>query len=91
MDWLCPGYSEVLAKQLTLYHGNITAINTIRDIVSIVQTGDLHVAIYDMSHDFLYVSNARGDHESGPLFAYDRTFVRLNTTDLFMEPAPNIG
>lgn len=72
MDWLCPGYSEVLAKQLTFYHGNITATNTIRDIVSIVQTGDLHVAIYDLSRDLLYVANARGDHESGPLFAYDR-------------------
>ena len=72
MDWLCPGYSEVLAKQLIFYHGNVTAINTIQDIVSIVQTGDLHVAIYDMSHDLLYVANARGDQESGPLFAYDR-------------------
>lgn len=72
MDWLCPGYSEVLARQLSHYHGNITALNTIRDIVSIVQTGDLHVAIYDMSHQLLYVANARGDDESGPDFAYDR-------------------
>lgn len=72
MDWLCPGYSEVLAKQLSHYHGNITALNTIRDIVSIVQTGDLHVAIYDMSRDLLYVANARADNESGPTSAYDR-------------------
>lgn len=72
MDWLCPGYSEVLARQLSHYHGNITAFNTIRDIVSIVQTGDLHIAIYDMSHHLLYVANARGSDESGPDFAYDR-------------------
>lgn len=73
MDWLCPGYSEVLAKQLSYYHGNVTAANTIHDIVSIVQTGDLHVAIYDMAHDHLYVANARADSESGPAYAYERS------------------
>ena len=72
MDWLCPGYSEVLAKQLNTYHGNVTAYNTIRDIVSIVQTGDLHIAIYDLSRGLLYVANARADDESGSLYAYDR-------------------
>ena len=72
MDWLCPGYSEVIAKQLLSYHGNVTAYNTIRDIVSIVQTGDLHIAIYDFSHGHLYVANARADDETGPLSAYDR-------------------
>ena len=72
MDWLCPGYSEVLARQLGLHHGNVTALNTIRDIVSIVQTGDLHVAVYDLSRELLYVANARGDSEQGPTYAYDR-------------------
>ena len=56
MDWLCPAYNEVLARQLTAYHGNITAENTIHNIVSIVQTGDLHVAVYDLpnSESFRY-------------------------------------
>ena len=72
MDWLCPGYSQVLAKQLTTYHGNVTAENTIHNIVSIVQTGDLHVAVYDLPNELLYVANAKADSESGPLHAYDR-------------------
>ena len=72
MDWLCPGYSEVLARQLTSYHGNITAENTIHNIVSIVQTGDLHVAVYDLPNEILYVSTARANNESGPLYAYER-------------------
>ena len=67
----------MLAKQLNLYHGNVTADNTIRDIVSIVQTGDLHVAVYDLSRDLLYVANARGDSEQGPTYAYDR-YTRVN-------------
>ena len=82
MDWLCPGYSEVLAKQLDLYHGNVTALNTIRDIVSIVQTGDLHVAVYDLSHELLYVANARGDSEQGPVYAYDR-YCRTNSLSVY--------
>ena len=40
MDWLCPGYSKVLAQQLTKHHGDITPENTIRDITAITQTGE---------------------------------------------------
>jgi hypothetical protein len=50
MDWLCPGFNSVLGAQLTKYHGNITAANTIRDVTAITQTGDLHIAIYDVSY-----------------------------------------
>ena len=72
MDWLCPGYSKVLAKQLGSYHGNITAANTIHFVVPIVQTGDLHIAVYDLPNEVLYVANARADTETGPDMAYDR-------------------
>ena len=72
MDWLCPGYNQVLAKQLTALHGNLTAENTIRNVVSIVQTGDLHIAIYDLPNEVLYVANAKADYETGPPMAYDR-------------------
>jgi hypothetical protein len=72
MDWLCPGYSQVLGEQLLKFHGNITASITIKEIVPIVQTGDLHIAIYDFSRNFVFVANARGDGESGLPMAYDR-------------------
>ena len=72
MDWLCPGYSEVLAKTLNTYHGNLTAQLTVSHIVPIVQTGDLHIAVYDHHNQTLYVANARGDKETGPDMAYDR-------------------
>ena len=41
-------------------------------LVSIVQTGDLHIAVYDLPNEILFVSNAGADSESGPLHAYDR-------------------
>lgn len=73
MDWLCPAYSSVLARQIDHYHGNLTAYNTIRDIVSIVQTGDLHVAVYDLARMAMFVATARGEGEGGPPMAYDRS------------------
>ena len=72
MDWWIPGFNEALAKQLAIYHGNITAENTIHNIVSIVQTGSLQVAVYDLPNELLYVANARGEGETGPIDAYDR-------------------
>ena len=72
MDWLCPGYSTVLAKQLQKYHGNLTADLVIHDIIPIIQSGDLHIAVYDLELEVMYVSNARGDQETGPDMAYDR-------------------
>jgi hypothetical protein len=46
MDWLCPGYSQVLGTQLQKFHGNITAENSIRYITAITQTGDLRICLY---------------------------------------------
>jgi len=72
MDWLCPGYSSVLAKQLENYHGQLTPDVTIHDILPVVQSGDLHIAVYDLQNELMYVSNARADKETGPDMAYDR-------------------
>lgn len=73
MDWLCPGYSEVLARQINSFHGRLTADVIIREVVSIEQSGSLHIAVYDMTKDFVYIATARGSGESGPLDAYDRS------------------
>ncbi|XP_070541872.1 protein dcd1A-like [Ptychodera flava] len=90
MDWLDPGYSSVLGRQLQKYHGNITAENTIRDIVSIVQTGDLHIAVYDLTKNIMYVANARKDNAGGPKNAYDRPFIRVDAKKLFDEHKPTV-
>ncbi|XP_077989372.1 protein dcd1A-like [Glandiceps talaboti] len=90
MDWIHPDYSSVLGRQLQKYHGNITAENTIRDIVSIVQTGDLHIAVYDLTSNVMYVANAKKDHAAGPKNAYDRPFIRLDMKKLFDEEKPNL-
>ena len=75
--------------QLDKHHGNISAVNTIQDIVPIVQTGDLHIAIYDLAKMFMHVSVARRDGMTGPPMAYDRSFIELDMAALFAEPPPN--
>jgi len=88
MDWLCPGYDLALANQIHKYYGNITAEVSIRYITPIVQTGNLHVAVYDYPTMTMFVSFAAGTNETGPLYAYDRQFTALNMNALFDEPAP---
>ncbi|CAK8694659.1 unnamed protein product [Clavelina lepadiformis] len=88
MDWLCPGYNVVLAQQLQKYHGKLTAEIAIRDVVSIIQSGSTHIAIYDLTHDLMYVSFSKSDSESGPKAAYDRQFIQLDTDALFAVSSP---
>lgn len=39
--------------------GNITVENTISDIIARTQTGDLHVAVYDLTDLVMYASLAK--------------------------------
>jgi len=89
MDWLCPSYTSVLGRQLQHYHGNITAENTIYNITAIVQTGDLHAAIYNLRDLSLHVANARADGEHGPRMAYDRQFSRIDMAAMFKVAQPS--
>jgi len=89
MDWLCPTFTSVLHTQLEKHYGNISAASTIRDIVPIVQTGDLHVAIYDLPNMRMHVSTAKRDDASGTVKrAFDRPFIELNMTAICAEAPP---
>ncbi|KAH3769045.1 hypothetical protein DPMN_170292 [Dreissena polymorpha] len=79
MDWLCPGFNQVLARQIQANHGALTPDVIIRDVVSIEQSGSLHIAVYDLANGFVYIANARSSQE---------TFIRLNTTELFAVSPP---
>lgn len=89
MDWDCPSYNQALAERINFYYGNITAENTIYGITSIVQTGDVHIGIYDLTDNIMYVSFAAAVNQTGPPMAYDRQFTQLPLKTLFAEPAPS--
>jgi isopenicillin-N N-acyltransferase like protein len=90
MDWLCPGYTSVLGAQLQKYHGSIEESVVIKNILPTVQTGNLHIAVYDLTDSLMHVSFARSSKadQSEPENAYARQFTRLHMKDIFAEPAP---
>jgi len=90
MDWICPGYATVLAAQLNKYKGNFTAADAIRDVMSVTQTGDLHVYVADLPNDVFYFSIAAARGIPGPLKAYERPFTRLDLKSLWAELPPTV-
>lgn len=90
MDWNCPFYQHALWQQLQLYHGSLTPELSVYNVTSTVQTGDLHLAVYDLTDMVLYVGNhAPDDVPDGPQKAYDRPFFALNMTAMFGKPYGN--
>ena len=92
MDWLCPNYDTVLAQQLNKYHGSISEVNTIANILPTVQTGDLHAVVYDLTDSLMHVSFCRraSADPSEPQYAYERQFTRLDMKDVFAQAPPQV-
>lgn len=92
MDWLCPGFNQKLGEQLQKYHGSIDAVTTIQNILPTVQTGNLHIAVTEITNQVMHVSFARGKDAdpSEPLNAYQRQFTTLNMKELFAEQKPSV-
>lgn len=89
MDWLCPGYSQRLSELLIEYHGVLTPEIAMSDVVARTQTGNLHVAVYDLSEEQMYVSFAANSSNTSPKQnAYERAYTQLDMAAVFAEPAP---
>ena len=90
MDWDCPGYTQKLMEQLQKYWGGIDVATTTQHILPTVQTGDLHIAVTDLTDSKMHVSFCRSStaSEDEPLYAYQRQFTELPMKDLFaLEPS----
>jgi hypothetical protein len=87
-----PGYNEVLGEQLQKFHGSIDEVSTIHDILPTVQTGNLHIAFYDLTDQFFYVSLMRKTDadETEPHYAYERQFTKLSMKNLFETVVPTV-
>ncbi|ETO13965.1 hypothetical protein RFI_23402 [Reticulomyxa filosa] len=86
MDWMDPGYSGALSQQLELYYGNITYNTAIKDIIAHVQSGDLHIALYDYANDQVFISiHSKSDQNTAFQNAYQRPYIRFDLNDLFAE------
>ena len=85
MDWNCPGYDIALANALrnASQTGQLNATYTMQQVSGLVQSGNLHIVIYDWTNDDLYISVAKKSYGSGPSNAYDRPFMILSFKDLW--------
>lgn len=98
MDWLCPSYNQALSDKLIKYSGNgtggtLTPAITIAEILPIVQTGDVHALVYDLTDQIMYVSFYQPNATHAPpntpnIMAYDRQFTQLDLNALFSEAKP---
>lgn len=43
-----------------------------------VNTGDLHVGVYDLTDNIMYVADARDTKDTGPLEAFRRQFIKID-------------
>ncbi|MBN1351270.1 hypothetical protein JXJ21_17765 [candidate division KSB1 bacterium] len=91
MSWNVPRYDGPLHDKLVEYYGKINAENTINDIITSVGTGNLQTVVYDLTAMKIWIANARADHESGPLEAYNRQFVEFDMNALFKKASESAG
>ena len=92
MDWLCPGYTSVLGAQLNKYRTVLEPANIIGNVLPTVQTGNLHVAVYDLTKNNMFLSfcRAASADESEPFNAYERQFTEFDMAALFAEQKPAV-
>jgi len=84
MDWICPGYNQALHDQLAKHHGSLTPMDAIRDVMSVVSTGNLHIYVADLVNMELYTAHARKRTAApGPDEAYSRSFIKIDLSSLF--------
>jgi len=92
MDWLCPGYTQPLGEQLQKYNGQIDENVIIGNILPTVQTGNLHIAVFDDKDQNMHVSFCKRStaDPAEPNYAYERQFTRLHMKDIFAQKAPQL-
>eukprot|EP01130_Rhizamoeba_saxonica_P002004 TRINITY_DN11815_c0_g1_i1.p1 TRINITY_DN11815_c0_g1~~TRINITY_DN11815_c0_g1_i1.p1 ORF type:complete len:425 (-),score=97.09 TRINITY_DN11815_c0_g1_i1:25-1299(-) len=82
-----PSHNDCLSSILEEHYGSIDSKTMIEHVTAELQTGDMHIGIYDFAKNFFYVSNASPySKKDGYTPAYERHFTRLNMTAMFSEP-----
>ena len=79
-----PSKDPCLNSLMHKYYGSLSP-QTLIDTVSLFQTGDMHVAIYDYERSLMFVSNASpmNGSEGSVIPAYDRQFIGLDMTQMW--------
>jgi hypothetical protein len=88
MDWMCPSFNKVLSTELESYYGQLSPQVAIKYLTAVEQSGDNHLAYYDLSNLEMYVSFAAPHNVGGNPAAYARQFTHFFVNELFAEQPP---
>jgi len=78
MDWLCPSFHERLHELLAENHGAITGELAVRKIVPGLNSGNLQVAVYDLSYKKVYFAYGYVNPANKRVNAYMRPYIMLD-------------
>jgi len=81
MDWICPYFNTLLSELIEKNYGKITPAVAI-NITAIEQSGDNHLAFYDLTNMQIYLAFAAPPNVGGSMNAYDRQFTQLDVNAL---------
>jgi len=86
-----PSHDPCLGSLIQQYYGALNVENTIQYITAQLQTGDMHIGVYDYAENLIYVANASPYNNVTQQYtpAYNSQFVMLNMTQVFAEPQPS--
>jgi len=88
MDWICPGDNIVLSHQIQQLYGKLSPATAIKSLASVEESGDNHIAYYDLTNTELYVAYAAPHNSPGPQAGYARQFTHFTLNPLFAEKPP---
>jgi len=90
MDWECPGDNIILSHQIQAFYGKITPAVAIQNLAAVEQSGDNHIAYYDLTNLEIYVSFAAPKNGGGAQEGYARQFTHFDLKTLFAEKPPQL-
>ena len=76
-----------LVKQ---WYGNLSGTNVAQNLPRGMQSGDVHVAVYDFANEQVLFATGTTDGPAGPYtrLACNSPFIRMDTESLWSEPKP---
>ena len=70
-------------------YGSFTAKDTIKNFVSVMESGDNHILVYDYAANMMYVASGALIN-SEYIEGYNNVFLQLNMDEMFSMQAPQI-
>ena len=86
--YIQPSDDPCLGSLLADHYGRLDAATIIRNITSVIQTGNTLNLIVDYGENAAYLAYSAPDDPQGPIEAFNRVHTRLDMARLFSEPAP---